>query len=116
MSPITFEIKSFAFNLDFINTAVFGGITIQIEGYINCYGENGNQLIIYGLNPLSPIPAAPVCIMPSAVGAIFVPAEQLKICAEHLKKDQQIFACLDPNNPEQTGLMIQKGGYAYITC
>ena len=116
MSSITFEVKSIALNLDFRNTATWGCKTIQINGYMDCCGENGNRLIVYGLHPLSPRPATPVCIIPSAVGAIFVPFDQLKFFAAQFQQQQQIFARLDPDCPERMGLLTESGGFVSAAC
>lgn len=100
----TFSVSNYVLNAGFKNTATWGSTNIQIQGYVACYGPTGERLIVYGLHPSSPVPAAPVCNWPGNVGALFVPFAQLGAYVDIVRNEKPVFARIDSDHPEWMGL------------
>lgn len=104
MAAKTFEVKNYVLNMGHKNTAIWSGVTIQIQGYVACYGADGSRFIVYGLHPSSPVPAAPVYNIAGNVGAIFVPIERLSQYVDLVRNEKPVYASLNSDNPNWMSL------------
>ena len=100
----TFAVDHYVLNAGFKNTAIWGGIGIQIQGYVACYSARGDRLIVYGLHPSSVVPPAPVCNWAGNVGALFVPFREMQAYVDIVRNEKPVFARLDTDHPEWMGL------------
>jgi hypothetical protein len=104
MATKTFEVTNYALNAGYRNTAIWGGVTIQIQGYAACYGADGSRFIVYGLHPSSPVPASPAYNVAGNVGAIFVPFSDLHNYVDLLRNEKPLYANLNSDNPNWMSL------------
>jgi hypothetical protein len=100
----TFEVKTYVLQNGYKNTATFGAVTIQIQGYLACSGANGERFIVYGLHPSSPVPPNAFCNFAGNVGAIFIPFVELHNYVDLVRNEKPIFARLDSDRPEWMAL------------
>ncbi len=100
----TFEVKTYVLQNGYKNTATWGAVNIQIQGYVTCSGANGERLIVYGLHPSSPVPPNAFCNFAGNVGAIFVPFVELHNYVDLVRNEKPIFARLDSDRPEWMSL------------
>lgn len=79
-----------------------GGVQIQIQGYITCYGDD-HRFILYFLHEDSPV-ATPVYNASTKVGAIFLPFEDMPIYLDILRNEKPVYAYLNSTKPEWNSL------------
>jgi len=108
MPAKTFAVTTYKLNTGFKNTATWGGTKILIQGYLACYSDGRERLIVYGLHPASPVPPAPVCNWAGNVGAIFVPFTDLPAYVDIVRNEMPVFARLDSDHPDWMGLSTAK--------
>lgn len=104
MASKTFEVINYSLNVGYKNTATWGGVTIQIQGYVACYGADGSRFIVYGLHPSSPVPPSPVYNVAGNVGAIFVPFTDLESYVDIVRNEKPLYANLNSDNPNWMSL------------
>lgn len=108
MASKTFSVTNYALNVGYKNSATWDGVKIQIQGYVSCYGDDGSRLIVYGLHPTSPVPAAPVYNVSGNVGAIFIPFNELHDYVDIVRNEKPVYARLDSDQPEWMSLSTGK--------
>ena len=108
MARKVFPVTSYVAQAGFKNTATWGGVRIQMQGYLACYGSDNSRLIVYGLHPDSPVPASPVYNVPGNVGAIFVPFADLPAYIDLARNEKPLYALLDSDHPEWISLRTSK--------
>lgn len=104
MPAKTFEVTRYVLNMGWKNTASWGGVTIQIQGYVACSGADGSRLIVYGLHPTSPTPATPVYNVSGNVGALFVPFSEISNYVDLVRNEKPVYAYLNSDNPNWISL------------
>lgn len=104
MASKTFEVASYVLNMGFKNGATWGGVAIQIQGYVACTGKDRSRFIVYGLHPSSPVPPAPVYNVAGNVGAIFVPFAEISKYVDIVRNEKPVYANLNSDNPNWMGL------------
>jgi hypothetical protein len=108
MATKTFAVTNYVLNTGYRNTASWGGVTIQIQGYVACHGADGSRFIVYGLHPSSPTPASPVYNVSGNVGAIFVPFNDLHNYVDLVRNEKPVYANLNSDNPNWMSLTTSK--------
>jgi hypothetical protein len=104
MATKTFAVTNYVLSTGFKNSASWGGVAIQIQGYVACYGADGSRFIVYGLHPSSPLPPAPVYNIAGNVGAIFVPFGDLPQYVDIVRNEKPVYATLNSEQPNWMGL------------
>ena len=108
MASKTFEVNNYTLNVGYKNSATWGGVAIQIQGYVACAATDGSRFIVYGLHPSSPVPPNPVYNVAGNVGAIFVPFSELHNYVDLVRNEKPVFARLDSDNPNWMSLSSSK--------
>lgn len=103
-----FEVSNYVLNMGYKNGATWGGVAIQIQGYVTCYGADGSRLIVYGLHPSSPTPSAPVYNVTGNVGAIFVPFAELSNYVDIVRNEKPVYAYLNSDQPNWMSLSTSR--------
>jgi hypothetical protein len=98
MAIKTFVVANYEVGMGYKNTAVWGGVSILIQGHLVCNSSDGYRLIVYGLHPSSPVPA-PVYIEANKVGAIFIPFVELGQYVELVRYEKPINVYLNSDKP-----------------
>jgi hypothetical protein len=104
MPSKTFAVTSYILNVGYKSNPGWGGVTIQAQRYVACYGADGSRFIVYGLHPSSPVPASPVYNIANNTGAIFVPFNDLPSYVDIVRNEKPVYARLDSDNPNWMGL------------
>lgn len=99
MTVKRFQVTRYELNAGFKNTAGWAGVTIQAQGYVTCFGDDGSRLIVYGLHPSSPVPATPVYNVGGNVGAIFVPFRDLGSYVDIVRNEKPVYGYLNSDHP-----------------
>ena len=108
MSSKTFIVESYVVKAGFKNTATWGGVRVEMQGYLACYGPENSRLIVYGLHPDSPVPEKPVYNVAGDVGAIFVPFADLPFYVDLVRNEKPVYARLNSDHPEWISLQTSK--------
>jgi len=104
MATKTFEVVTYVLNMGYKNGATWGGVAIQIQGYVAWTGADGSRLIVYGLHPSSPVPPAPVYNVAGNVGAIFVPFSEIGKYVDIVRNEKPVYGYLNSDNPNWISL------------
>jgi hypothetical protein len=104
MASKTFAVTNYVLNTGYKNTASWGGVAIQVQGYLACNGADGSRFIVYGLHPSSPVPPAPVYNVGGNVGAIFVPFSDLPNYVDIVRHEKPVYAHLNSDQPDWMAL------------
>jgi hypothetical protein len=104
MPTKTFQVANYVLNMGYKNTATWGGVVIQIQGYVACNGADGSRLIVYGLHPSSPTPPAPIYNVAGNVGAIFIPFSEIGKYVDIVRNEKPVYASLNSDNPNWMSL------------
>lgn len=103
MAIKTFAVSSYEAGMGFKNSAVWGGVSILIQGHLACNSSDGYRFIIYGLHPTSAVPA-PVYIEANKVGAIFIPFANLQNYIDLVRNEKPIHVYLNSDQPNWNSL------------
>jgi hypothetical protein len=115
MPSKTFSVNSYVLHVGYKSGAEWGGVNIQTQGYVVCYGPpppvgtpptdaQQSRFIVYGLHPSSPVPSTPVYNVHGDVGAIFVPSNDLHNYVDIVRHERPVYAYLDTQFPNAMGL------------
>ena len=104
MASKTIQVTNYNLNVGYKNTATWGGVQIQIQGYVSCHGADTSRFIVYGLHPSSPVPPNPVYNIAGNVGAIFVPFNDLPGYVDIVRNEKPVYATLDSDHPNWMSL------------
>lgn len=99
MATKTFEIKSYQTALGDRMTGSANGQSINFRGYIICYGDDSFHLVLYFLNPNSPVPP-PSYLEQFKRGVLYLPFEQMQNYVDLLRNEKPLYAYLNSNRPE----------------
>jgi hypothetical protein len=111
MASKIFSVNSYEVHLGYKSTTEWGGVNIQSQGFVTCFGPPPppgtspsagppqSRFIVYGLHPSSPVPSTPVYNVQADVGAIFVPFNDLHNYVDIVRHERPVFAYLDSVNP-----------------
>ena len=84
--------------------STWGGVEIQAQGILACYGEHPQRLIVYGLHPDSPVPPSAFCNMSVQLGAIFVPFSVFHAYVDVVRNEKPVYARITPDDPDAMDL------------
>jgi hypothetical protein len=99
MAIKSFEVINYTLQAGFKNTASSPVGTILIQGLLVCNGADGTRFAIYGLHPLSPVPA-PVYNEATKWGNIFIPFKELREYVDIVRNEKPVYAYLNSANPD----------------
>ena len=88
-------VTSYVLQAGYKSTTSFDGVMIAMQGYLECSTADGGKLIVYGLHPSSPVPAAPSYNPAIDVGAIFVPFADLPTYVDLVRNEKPVYAHLN---------------------
>ena len=91
MATKKFKVNYYRACVGYKNSATWGGVNIQIQGYITCYGDDGFRFIMYFLHEDSLVPD-PVYIVANKVGAIFIPFKEMPVYIDMIRNEKPIWA------------------------
>jgi hypothetical protein len=99
-----FEVVNYTLNIGYKMSGTWGGVKIQIQGYVACAGVDGSALIVFGLHPDSPVPPTPVYNVATNMGGIFVPFSEIGHYVDIVRNEKPVYAYLDSDNPDWISL------------
>jgi len=103
MAIKTFSVKTYEIGVGYKNSAIWGGVSILIQGHLVCNSGDGYRFIVYGLHPASAVPP-PVYIEANKVGAIFIPFADLHNYVDLVRNEKPINVYLNSTSPNWNSL------------